>query len=300
MHGCSLPKRFYVCCTLALWLLLLGAHDAGAAILEETLPSGLKVQADFRPGDPERPAVLVVHGFMTTYNFNTVRGIADLLAENGYTVLAPTLSLGINGRLAGIPCDAVHTHTMEQSLDEIGWWVEWLTRRGYQDIVLIGHSSGATQALLYAAGTPHTAVRGVIAVSLIYLDYANNPALVQQQRRRAQSLQDKGDQGLNRYTILFCKDNFIAPAKVYLSYAMWDAERLLSAVRQSKIPVDVIRGSEDAPPLVQWGPSLQAAGAHEHIIEEAGHFFDGFAEFELHDRILTILDHLPLSSADGL
>ncbi len=38
---------------------------------------------------------MILHGFMLTHNFQTVKQLAESLHESGYTVLTPSLSLGL-------------------------------------------------------------------------------------------------------------------------------------------------------------------------------------------------------------
>ena len=160
-------RRLALCLTVALvWG---GTVPVRAATISQVLPNGRSGLADYRPGEAGRPAVLVVHGFLQTFNFSTIAALVNDLADQGYTVLAPTLTLGIDGRSASLACDAIHTHTEVGEAEEVAAWVAWLRARGYADIALIGHSSGALTVLDYAAHAD-TAVRKVIAASLTSLD----------------------------------------------------------------------------------------------------------------------------------
>ena len=275
-------------CLLALLLLLVSNHSAAAA-LQEKLPSGLYAVADYRPGKPDKPAVLVLHGFLTTHNFNTVLGITDLLALNNYPVLAPTLSLNINARQGGLACDAIHTHTMEQDLEEIGFWINWLTQHGHKQIVLIGHSSGSLELLAYLHQSRPGMITKLIATSLVYADGFNDPALVEQQIANARRQQQQGNGSLRSYTLSYCKENFLAPPDVYLSYTAWTRERVINALRQSPIPVTVIMGGKDERFQQSWIEDLKNVGSELIVIPGASHFFDAHHEFDLHDVILTEL-----------
>lgn len=63
-------------------------------------------------------------------------------------------------------CEAVHAHTMEGNIAEISFWVNWLARKGYSSIAMVGHSAGSTQVLRYAAQNPNLAAKKVILTSL--------------------------------------------------------------------------------------------------------------------------------------
>ena len=271
-------------------LFLLFSAMCEAETIREKLPSGLYGVAEYRQGDVRKPAVLVLHGFLTTNNFNTVLGIMDLMTYNSYPVLAPTLTLNINARQGGLACDAIHTHTMQQDLAEIGFWITWLTRRGHTQIILIGHSSGSLQLLAYLNQNPIPAIKHVIATSLVYADGFNPQLLVEQQIAAAQRQQQQGDRSLQSYTLSYCKGNFLAPPEVYLSYTAWTQDRVLQALQQSPVPVTIIMGGNDERFQASWIEGLQQAGPELIIIPGASHFFDAHHEFDLHDVILSILE----------
>lgn len=284
-----LPTIHSLPLTLLALLLLLCSSYSAAETIQEKLPSGLYGVAEYRPGNPDKPAVLVLHGFLTTHNFNTVLGITDLLAVNNYPVLAPTLSLNINARQGGLACDAIHTHTMEQDLQEIGFWIDWLNRQGHKQIVLIGHSSGSLELLAYIHQASPRVVKKLIATSLVYADGFNSQALVDEQIANARRQQQQGNGSLRSYTLSYCKDNFLAPPDVYLSYTAWTQARVLAALQQSPVPVTIIMGGKDERFQQHWIESLKSAGSELIIIPGASHFFDAHHEFDLHDVILSLL-----------
>ena len=274
---------------LSLFCLLFSATCVTETIREK-LPSGLYGVAEYREGDVSKPAVLVLHGFLTTHNFNTVLGIADLLTYNSYPVLTPTLTLNINARQAGLACDAIHTHTMEQDLEEIGYWINWLIHRGHKQIVLIGHSSGSLELLAYLNQTAAPAIKHLITTSLVYSNGFNPRGLVDEQIASAQRKHQQADRSLQSYTLSYCKGNFLAPPDVYLSYTAWPQDRVLGALQQSPIPVTIIMGGNDERFQTSWIEGLQQAGPELIIIPGASHFFDAHHEFDLHDVILSILE----------
>ena len=272
-------------------LILLFSLPLGADTIREHLPSGRYGVAAYHQAEKSKPAILVLHGFLTTHNFNTVMGIVELLAEDGNTVLAPTMTLGINARRSGLSCDAIHTHTLEEDLEEITFWVNWLSSRGHKHIVLIGHTSGSLELLAYLNKNPNTAVKKLIATSLVYADGFNPDALVKQQVAEAQQKHRRGDRSLQSYTLSYCRDNFLAPPYVYLSYTAWTQQRVLAALKQSPVPVAIIMGGKDERFQDSWVEGLQQTGAEVIIINGASHFFDSHHEFDLHDAILSLIEH---------
>lgn len=272
-----------------LGLILLAGLSAPlrAEVVREPMPSGRTAEAEYRPGEAGRPAVLILHGFLTTRNFNTVLSLVEALSENGNAVLAPTLTLGISARRGSLACDAIHTHTMDQDLDEIDAWVKWLARRHRGPIVLVGHSYGSLELLAWLATRPHPRVRMLITTSLSYADGFNPPEVVRRQVAEARQAVRRGDQRPRRFTLSYCQDNFIAPPRVYLSYLQWNAERVLAALQQAPVPVEVIMGGNDRRFDRRWRNALRRAGARLEIIDGANHFFDAEHEFELHDAVIA-------------
>ncbi len=268
---------------LAAAILLFGAV-ARSAPIEETLPGGIVANADFRPGEPGRPAVLVLHGFMTTHRFGTVQTLVGDLAAKGYTVLAPTLSLDIPDREETLPCDAIHTHRFGDDLAELDWWVDWLADRGHASIVLVGHSTGSLHELAYVANQPHPAVKLVVGTSLAYIEQLPAPG-IEAKHRRAREKRAADDRSLDNYSLVFCRDNFRAPASVYLSYVRWDREHLLDQLSETRVPLEVIMAGNDQRFGQDWRDALADHGASIHVVEGANHFFDDMYEFELLDTL---------------
>lgn len=280
---------------VVLWtVILLGwlPAMACAADIAQRLPSGLTAHADYRPGQPGKPAVLVLHGFMTTQNFNLIRNISAELHELGYTVLAPTLTLDIDERRGGLACSAIHTHTMENDLAELDWWARWLHARHPGPMALVGHSSGSLQILAYVATEPKLPVATIIVTSPIYFGQDYDQRLVQEQTERAQQMLAQASPGLGRFALTFCNQNYVATPQSYLSYAAWDRARVLTALSAIKVPVRAIFGGADPRATTAWKTGLQEAGAQVVSLGEASHFFDGIHEFELFDFISGALQQV--------
>ncbi len=275
------------------WLALLLAAPAFAEPIEQALPSGTSAVAEFLPGDPALPAMVVIHGFLTTSNFNTIRSLVDELSESGYTVLAPTLTLGIQKRRGGLACDAIHTHTMDDDVREIRFWVDWLVSQGHERVVLISHSSGGTQTIAYADGGLNPAVTQLIILSLAYADPFTGLERIERQRERAQRQLHEGDSSLARYSLYYCKENFVAPPHVYLSYTDWSRERVLEAVKNIPVPIAAIMGGADNNYGSDWAAELRETGIDVTVVDGASHFFDATHEFDLHEAI-----HGHLSASD--
>ncbi len=274
---------------LVLCLSLCGA--AWAQEVNETLPNGTKVSASYLPAAPGAPALLLLHGFLVTEQFPVVQSLAEFLAGKGYAVLAPTLSLGLNHRRAGLACDAIHTHTQTQDQAEIAFWVNWLVKRGAQQIVLVGHSFGSTQLLDYLSRDPAPQVVGLIGMSLSYVG-AVSEELQPAELKRAQQRVDSGDASLARYKLIYCRGNYTSTAESYLSYAALQRSRVLQLARDAKRPRVAIMGGADQRFGADWVNEMQQAGVVVTVVPGASHFFDGSFEFDLQDAVLNSLQAL--------
>lgn len=276
-------RLFFLAALLAMlaWPLL-----ARADVVEIKLSSGVVATAEYRTGQAGKPALLLLHGFMQTRDSPPMNRLADALADAGYTVLVPTLSLGVTRRAKSLSCEAVHKHTLEDDMQELSHWVDWLGKRAHRDIVLVGHSSGAKDVLAYAVGKPDARVNKVILVSIAFphVDHAEYA------RSRAEKAPGESRAApLRRFTIAYCKGNYVSSTPAYLSYASWDGDRIVARLNEVKVPAFVIIGDKDAVFLPEWGERLRKTRVPVDVVKGAGHFFDGEHEFELFDRVDAIL-----------
>lgn len=268
------------------------------ASAEETitakLPNGITALAGFHKGVPSLPAVLVLHGFLQTHHSQPMNSLAGNLAAKGYTVLSPTLSLGINRRSQSMACEAVHTHTIKDEVAEVAYWINWLADKGYNNIVPVGFSStGNIEILLYMAQEPHQTIRKIILTSLIPITIDQ----AERQRTRA-AIEKRNSNGKNigKYSLGYCKNNFAATVDGYLSYAQFDSNRILELIGKTPVLTEVILGTADTVLSASWSAQIKAVNPRTRVtlIKDANHFFDGTSEFELAEEIEAILKNLSI------
>jgi len=273
-------------------------HFASSALADNNvvhkLSSGIEAVARYTPGEKQKPVILILHGFLTTNNFNTVLSLDRMLRENGFSVLAPTITLGIHRRDSGFACKAIHTNTIEDDVREIADWVDWLVKKGHKNIILLGHSQGSMKLLAYLSqDKAPKEVKLLIASSLSYIDAFIGSKEKQKYIAQAQkAVQNKITQP-GTYSLAYCKNDYVAPAEVYLSWAHWDEERVISAINQSQIPVYVVMGGRDRYFNSYWINKIKKSKANITTIKQASHFFDGNEEFDYHDVILQQLEEAP-------
>lgn len=279
--------RLGLLCTLCVFHLPLAAKE-----IELKLPSGIVASADYRAGEKSKPAVLILHGYLQTRNFPLVYNLADALSGAGYAVLTPTLSLGISHRSQSLACEAIHTHAMQDDVDELRRWTNWLTAQGHKSIVLIGHSFAAIQLLSYEQNHPAAEVKKLVLISLSDMEHKFlSPGRVD--KKAAIELATKDKNAMVMFELGFCRQ-YRSTAPAYLSYVAWTQERVLKVLPGVKVPYEAIFGESDTVVSPTWPEQVRKAGAPVTIIPNANHFFDdSSAEFELLGKLDTILSATP-------
>lgn len=276
---------------LACLLIALPAFAQGG-VVEALLPSGKTVNAEFHVGKNGLPAVLVLHGFLQTRAFPTITSTTEALATAGYTVLAPTLSLGISRRNKSLPCEAVHLHTLDDDAAEVAFWVRWLMLKGHARIVLVGHSFGNLQLLAYLNRDPAPAVKQVLMISLTDVEVKQD---ARQRARIAQDLRSRvarGDNALVEAEFGHCR-KYVSPPSALLSYLTLSRSSILDTLAKSAVPVEVIMGGKDDRMGADWVEKLSSRGIPVRVIPGASHFFDNQYEFDLQEAVLQTLNRHP-------
>lgn len=279
----SLVRLF--CQSGCLISMLLFSNVSLGEVVEARMSNGLIATAEYRESDSDLPAVLIIHGFLATRNFQTVSRLSNALYDEGYTVLAPTLSLNVDKRKVSLPCEAIHTHTMEDDTREISYWVNWLNAKGKDNIIMVGHSYGSIMILSYALKNRHPSVKKLVATSLVVDEHTLDEKIIDGQIKSALAQLKKGDKNLGEYEISYCK-RFVAPPDAYLSYASWSQPRLLQSLSKVTVPIHVILGGNDNRVEKNWPKTLKKNGVNLTLVNGANHFFDAEHEFDLLENVI--------------
>jgi len=256
---------------------------------------------EFYPGEKNKPAILILHGFMLTHNFQTVKRLAEALHDSGYTILTPTLSLGINKRKMSLSCEAIHTHSLNNDINEINQWVKWLNLKTGKKIILVGHSAGSSQIIAYAHHYPDAPIKQLIFLSMPNFGDAPNSFATRKDVELAKNTPDKNE--LKTFALSYCS-KYVTTAKYFMSYYKLSKDNLYQYLKQSPINKTLILGSKDTRVDKKWNKSLASAKIRIIIIEDANHFFDDEYEFDLLDTPLCQhtcrLKNLVLGDKNGI
>ncbi len=274
---------------LLLGCLLLASSPARTETIINRQANGVIATAQWLAGDQDKEVVLILHGFLQTREFFTVRRLGEALSELGYSVLMPTLSLGIDNRRQSLACEAIHTHSLEQDVQEIGSWVNWLHRQTDKKVSLIGHSAGSLELLAYLASTSDPPIDQAILISLVA--FAQGPIAKENEEDRQRALRQMTGDGnaLSNYRLAFCDIYTTTPAN-YLSYMAWNGNKTLENLNNLPVVPTILLGGEDRRLGEDWLPSLRQTGVEVVLIEGANHFFDHEHEFDLLDNVTELLE----------
>jgi pimeloyl-ACP methyl ester carboxylesterase len=271
-----------------IFLLLLELLPFSAHATQVTLDMrpNLPATAEYQAGAHDKPAILLLHGFLQTRESPTVATLARGLTDAGYSVLTPTLTLGIPGRRQSLACEAVHNNSLDDDLAEIDRWVKWLRGKGHRHIVLIGHSFGSLQLLAYLSGKPDPAVTGFVGVSLVEAQIGAMPREPLIERLTAQVA--RHDRNLVNYPLSYCGKYPTTP-EALLSYVRRDQARTLAALHQLGDRALLVMGSADDRMTQGWLRALQHLQTPLVVIDGGNHFMDGEHEFDLLEHTLAFL-----------
>jgi len=275
-------------------LLSFSSLSYAQTIIHHIQSINIEAEAYYVTGDTDKPAVIIIHGFLTTNKFHTVVAMAKSLQDEGFSTLTPTLTLDINKRKSSIKCNSVHTHTLEKGVLEIKELVEWLKSIGHKKIIVVGHSSGSQELLEYLNKYPNSTVIGAVFTSLFYLN-GKELGTLDHEIVFAEDLLAKKENRPSKYSFLFCKNNYFATPESYLSYMKLDRNYVLCLLENLKVSSYTIMGSADKRYLSvgeNWLNDLENTGKNLITVEGANHFFSSEHEFDLQDHLVEIIKQL--------
>ncbi|MBT9567219.1 MAG: alpha/beta fold hydrolase [Thiobacillus sp.] len=258
------------------------------SVVEATLPTGKIASASFQAGDKEKPALLVLHGFLQTRAFPTVVSVIEAASSAGYASVAPTLTLGISKRNKSLPCEALHMHTLQDDAAEVAFWVRWLEKKGYSRVILVGHSYGNLQLLAYLDRKPPPAVKQVLMISLTDVERKQNAHQRAAVVARLRSQLARGSQALVEAELGHCR-KYVSPPAALLSYESISRDSILASLANCPVPAQVIMGSKDDRMGPDWVDKLVSRGLVVQVIPGASHFFDNQYEFDLQEAVVQAL-----------
>lgn len=282
------------------WFLLVFPFSVQAEriIQDQVSNSSPMAEARYLTGDANKPAILILHGFLATHQFPTIRALQDYFNFEGYTTLAPTLTLQTPLRKNSLNCNSLHTHTLQQDINEIVGWINWLEHQGHQEIILIGHSSGSLQLVETLSNHSLPSVKAAFLTSLYFLN-TEQLGTDPEQLIKAKNAVAANDLTPQKYSFLYCQNDYLATPQSFLSYMASTKNQILNSLNRFDIPTYTVIGTKDERHLqlgMNWVKELQQTQTQVILIDGANHFFSNEHEAELQEIINNSIKQLALGN----
>ncbi|MGB5568055.1 MAG: alpha/beta hydrolase [Sedimenticolaceae bacterium] len=249
--------------------------------------------------------IVIVHALMQHYDTEIIRGLQDRFKDAGRNSLAMTLSMGIDDRRGSFECTTPLRFLFQDAVDEGLAWLAWLKTQGGGPVVMLGHSSGANQALKLTVEHYDPQISALVLLSPMTMGIERQRDAYKMRYRedldkvtaqaKALIAQGKADQ-LMRVDALTCPQAEVTPATLLDFYGgeplYADPTTHLSRVA---VPMFIIAGSAD-----ERQPNV-AAFLERYVdnrmvflytVESAGHFFRDLNLDEVAEEAIAFLDRL--------
>lgn len=265
---------------------------AGRAFSEEVTirHSDLTLNANLESAEGKESAsqvILILHGLLGHNQGAIVRTFQTGFLKNGWTSLAPNLSLEIDDRHGNFDCATPHRHRLIDAVDELGAWMTWLKARGVRRVILVGHSLAANQVMAFASGRGDPSIAGIILLAPSTQGYERVVSIYETRYKielapllsRARELVGKGqgDTVLEPVDFIFCPQTAVGAASFFDFYGDGNPVRDLPAMLQKvETPIMIIAASKDdrQPDLIERVmPFVDDKRVYLSIVDGAGHFF---------------------------
>jgi pimeloyl-ACP methyl ester carboxylesterase len=179
-------------------------------------------------------------------------------------------------------------------VQEVAQWVKWLNEQGHKKVVVLGHSSGSQELLELLHQHPKLGISAAVFTSLFYLNGEEIGSMDSEIALAKSALAQQQHQP-QKFSFLFCKNNYHATPESFLSYMKLDRAYILERLTALKIPHYTIMGGADKRYQStgrEWLNELKKTGTHLTVVEGANHFFSSEYELTLQERIVEILNVL--------
>lgn len=287
---------------------------------EITTSDGLRHQGIYAaPAVKKKKAVLWMHGLSAAFynDYELYEVIADALNDQGFGFAifnnrGHDLIAGIR-KYDGTPPNGytyypggAGSEVFEECVFDINAGVDFLVQKGFSEIILVGHSTGANKACYYAAAQQNPRVSGIV-LSGAMSDRLGLPVTKEQlqsqlQQMRQYILDGKGD------TLMFGYHFFPITPKRFISlfaqgtpedtFDYGEKKPTMTAFSQIKLPLLLMLGGADEHadrPVEQIKSVFDAHATSPHyysvIIPGALHKFHG-KEKEVADTLVSFINGL--------
>lgn len=229
---------------------------------------------------------LIVHGLMGHNRMEIIEQSQFVLKQHGFSSLAINISLGLNNRHGFFSCDIPHRHLQDDAIGEISSWVSWLREQGTTQIVLMAHSRGANQAMVYAVESPDPEVSRLVLMApgtglskQAFEERWGDGYDATLTRAKKLVAAGRGEELMENIDMLYCPRSSVT-ANAWISYyADSRFRKFQDYLPKIRIPTLIVAGTVDErfPNIEQdVKPYVDGEKIQLSIIEGAGHFFRDF------------------------
>ncbi|MDB9862550.1 alpha/beta hydrolase [Litorivicinus sp.] len=277
----------------ALAFIIVSALGTSTAFAQ-TPVSHNKLAADFYAADGST-AIMLLHGTLAHNRMEIIKTVASLVAEDyGYPVITPNLSFDDPNRMGEAirnsskgyttltACDIEHRYDYFDALRELTNWVDYLEKKGFEKIIVAGHSRGGRQVSAFLADSPSDKIVGGVLIAAGTSDPEKNtqsyfkstglnlPDIIQQAKAM-----DPSDL-LQVPKFIYC-DNPKVTARTFISEYESDVRHnTLFNLEKINMPILIIGGSEDTvvPDIKNiFSEITKKDNVSLQMIDGADHFF---------------------------
>lgn len=248
--------------------------------------------------------VLMVHGSLAHKDMRVMREFRTMFAVNGFNTLAVNLSLGLHRRSSELyDCAQPSFHMAEDTLDEIGVWLDWLAAQGAPHATVLGHSRGGYQVAWFAADRGHPLVSYYILLApAIASDTADaaryearhgkalDPVL---ERARELARAGRADEQIEGVAFMHCGDTDVSAGSFLSYYAPEPSVDTPELLRRIAVPTLVLVAGMDEVVKdgeVRLGAELDGETVQLEVIAGADHFFHDLFGEDAMDAITAFLE----------
>ncbi|WP_038051135.1 alpha/beta hydrolase [Thioalkalivibrio sp. ALJ1] len=238
---------------------------------------------------PSDGVVLMLHGTLAHGRMEVMAAVQDLLADHGLNSLSINLSYGIDAREGMFECDAPVRHGIDDHMQEVSLWHQWLQDEGYGPVTLFGHSRGANHMARYLTAHEPEDIKGLVLVAAStfdeeeaaaeYEEQAGTPLQVLLDRAKELQRMDQEETLMEDVRFLFCEELDVTPRAFLGSYEPTSENDTPTVIRGIQTPTLVIVGSEDdvVPDLPEKVEAVKDSGDISVMtVDGADHFFRDF------------------------
>jgi len=250
--------------------------------------------------DITKGIVLIVHGLMGHSHMEIIEASQQALLDNSRSSLAINLSLGRDNRKGFFDCTWPHRYGQDESLDEISAWVAWLRRQGVKEVVLMAHSRGSNESMVYTATQKDPEVTHLAMLAPGTDDSKQSfeeryGSTFDETLERAKKERDagRGNELIENVDFWWCPRATVTP-NTFLSF--YDKEsrfrNFAYYLPRIKIPTIIITGSADEripDSEKRVAPFVDSKRIQLVVIEGADHFFMDFNIEEAMEAMLEFL-----------